>query len=323
MEIRGLGMAIPGAIGQDGIINGCVNIGWGRTNLRALAAGLFPELYKPVPDSAEAEGRGSGSAAADGTAAGLAPPGVRFGNDATVAALGELWRGAGSSFESAYLITLGTGVGGGFASKGGVVPGFHGAAGEIGHMTVNALEDVRCTCRRCGCLEQYASARGAAYLAENLLRLRDEMKAGGDPGGQSYLGRPTLHIERIFGVLMPEDPLWQQLPRGTSDLDGFAPGAFTAKDICDFAAGGDAFCRYVLKVWGRCLGMAMSYISCSIDPEAFMIGGGMSRGGEVVLEAVTEGFAHFAYPACRDTKIVKAELGNDAGIYGCVRMLLA
>ncbi len=85
-------------------------------------------------------------------------------NDANAAALGEKWIGAGKGVQDLILITLGTGIGGGIISKGKILHGFLGMAGEIGHMTVFP-DGNPCGCGNCGCLEKHASASAIAAMA--------------------------------------------------------------------------------------------------------------------------------------------------------------
>ncbi len=274
-EIGGLGVGIPGPVSEEGVVEQCINLGWrGPVEVCKELGQLLPAI-----------------------------PMIRCGNDASVAALGELWKGAGWNYDSAYLITLGTGVGGGYATKGRIVYGAHGAAGEIGHLAVNIRETASCACGGHGCLEQYASANGLVRLAANLLELRSGKRT-----------EHSLHIERLFEF--GED----ELPKESTPLEELS--AFTSKDICELAKQGDAFCLFVLKVFGDCLGIGMNYISCTIDPEVFLIGGGLSNAGDIVLSTIRRGFQKYAISSCMETEIVRAQLGNEAGIYGCIRLLL-
>lgn len=147
-EIEGIGIAVPGPVNMKGIVNRCVNLGWGVVNLREEMNRLLPEI-----------------------------PNVRAGNDANAAALGEFWQGGGKGHESAILITLGTGVGGGVVEDGHIIAGKNGGAGEIGHMTVEPSETQICTCGKYGCLEQYASANGIVRLAHRMLKESDKPSA--------------------------------------------------------------------------------------------------------------------------------------------------
>ena len=139
-DILGIGMAAPGAVTADGILHGAVNIGWGDVALAEEAERIL----------------------------GISP--VCVGNDARLAALGEAAYGAGVGARSMLMVTLGTGVGGGVVLNGKVLMGESGVAGEIGHMTVNPFETVRCNCGKTGCLEQYAFAK---RREDSLLRQKE------------------------------------------------------------------------------------------------------------------------------------------------------
>ena len=138
-DVLGVGITAPGPVTEDGILHGTVNIGWGD-----VALGKEAEKILQL-----------------GT--------VRIGNDARVAALGEYAYGAGKGSKSMLMITLGTGVGGGVIQDGHILTGFHGVAGEIGHMTVDPYETLPCSCGKKGCLEQYASATGMVRVAKKFL----------------------------------------------------------------------------------------------------------------------------------------------------------
>lgn len=97
---------------------------------------------------------------------------------------------------------------------------------------------------------------------------------------------------------------------------------FTAKDVFDGAKAGDAYCLEIVDRFGRYLGTALSNIAHVVDPEAFVIGGGVSAAGGIILDVVEKYYAENAMYALKDTKFCLAELGNDAGIYGAVRMVL-
>ena len=137
-EIIGLGIGVPGPVSRHGVVNRCVNLGWGVFNVNEELSALtgFP---------------------------------VRAGNDANVAALGECWKGGGRGYESIVLATLGTGVGGGIVVDGKILYGAHGAAGEIGHLVLNKDEAMPCGCGKYGCVEQYCSATGIVRTARRHL----------------------------------------------------------------------------------------------------------------------------------------------------------
>ena len=142
-NILGIGMAAPGPVTEDGVLHGCVNIGWGDVDLKKQAEEII----------------------------GISP--VRIGNDARVAALGEAAYGAGKGTKSMLMVTLGTGVGGGVVLNGNILMGESGVAGEIGHMTIDPYETETCGCGKKGCMEQYASATGMVRAAEKFLKEKD------------------------------------------------------------------------------------------------------------------------------------------------------
>ncbi len=137
-DILGIGIGVPGPVDNTGMVNKCINLGWGVFNIQQELSALT----------------------------GLP---VRAGNDATVAALGECWKGGGQGCRSMVLATLGTGVGGGIIVDGRVLHGIHGAGGEIGHMVLNRSETEQCNCGKYGCVEQYCSATGIVRLAKKAL----------------------------------------------------------------------------------------------------------------------------------------------------------
>lgn len=152
-DVIGAGMGVPGPVVENGYVDVCVNLG--LTHCYPAA-----ELSKMLGGMR-----------------------VKLGNDANVAALGEMWQGAGKGHHSICMVTLGTGVGGGIVNEGKIVAGVHGAAGEIGHMHVQDGEAEACNCGGHGCLEQYASATGIARVARRNLAASDrasELRKFGD-----------------------------------------------------------------------------------------------------------------------------------------------
>ena len=132
--ILGLGIGVPGPVDAKGVVNKCINLGWGVFNIAEELTKLtgFP---------------------------------VKAGNDANVAALGEYWKGGGQGCENMVFVTLGTGVGGGIVIGGRLLHGSHGSGAEIGHMVLNPKETATCGCGKHGCVEQYGSATGIVRLA--------------------------------------------------------------------------------------------------------------------------------------------------------------
>ncbi len=250
-DVIGAGMGIPGPVLSDGYVNVCVNLGinsiYPGQELSRLLDGLM----------------------------------VKVSNDANVAALGELWQGAGKGRNSVCMVTLGTGVGGGIVIDGKIVDGALGAGGEIGHMCLNPMEEETCNCGGRGCLEQYASATGIARVARRML---DSQK---------------------------QDSKLRELEN------------FTAKDICDLAKEGDELAYAALKKSMNLLGLALQHVSMCVDPEVFVIGGGVSKAGDFLAKMIDEEFRKYNKLTKTDySRVHIARLGNDAGIYGCARMVI-
>lgn len=142
-DIKGVGIGVPGPVDNNGVVNGCVNLGWGIKNVK----GELEKLVGGIP--------------------------CHVGNDANVAAMGEMLSGGGKGHENMVMLTLGTGVGGGIIINGKMFTGVTGAAGEFGHIPVNPHETELCSCGKAGCLEQYTSATGIVRLAKmNLNRMK-------------------------------------------------------------------------------------------------------------------------------------------------------
>ena len=251
-HIKGIGMGIPGPVTDDGVVQGCANLGWGVFDIKKELASMT----------------GVGN--------------VKVGNDANVAALGEVWKGGGRGFDSMVMVTLGTGVGGGIIHHGKILNGSRGAAGEIGHMKIRPGAKEQCGCGGRGCLECYTSATGVARMARG-------------------------------GVIDTKNTL------EGSYLDG---KDITAKDVFDGAKEGDAYCLEIVENFGQLLGLGLANIASVVDTEAFVIGGGVSRAGDIIIDAVKDHYNNNVMQALRDKEFRLAELGNDAGIYGAVRLVL-
>lgn len=247
--VLGVGLGVPGPVLEDGTVKKCVNLGWDVFNASRI---LGSRLGVPV----------------------------KVGNDANVAALGEMWQGGGKGYQNVVMLTLGTGVGGGIVIGGNILAGANGAAGEIGHLKMRDDERELCGCGGHGCLEQYASATGIVRLARKRLE--------SDPTHTVLRDRPEL----------------------------------SAKAVADAAAAGDAVALELIEELGRMLGTAIANVTCIVNPEMVVIGGGVSKAGAILLNAVEKSFRDRAFHACAGTKFSLAELGNDAGIYGCVKLML-
>lgn len=135
-EILGVGVGIPGPVNSDGVVNNCVNFGWGVFNIDSALSNL----------------------------SGLR---VRASNNANLAALGECWKGSGT--QNMAFAVMNTGLGGALVCDGKVVFGAHGGGGELGHMLINKAEKEPCKCGKRGCVEQYVSPGGIVRVARRFL----------------------------------------------------------------------------------------------------------------------------------------------------------
>ena len=250
-DIIGVGLCVPGPVDAEGTVYRAVNLGWGVFNVQK-------EMEELV---------------------GLP---VRVGNDANVAALGEMWKGGGQGSKNIVVVTLGTGVGGGVIVDGKIVSGFKGAGGEIGHIHIKDDEELVCGCGNKGCLEQYASATGIARLARKRLE-KDDIPSS-----------------------LRSIPL--------EDID--------AKAVFDAVKSGDVVAMEIASTFGKYLGRGLAAIAAVTNPEMFVIGGGVSKAGDVLFDYIEKFFSPFAFHGCRDTKFVLATLGNKAGIYGSAKLII-
>lgn len=246
-KVAGIGIGVPGPVTEDGTVLKCVNLGWGIFN-------VADEVRKLTGIQ-----------------------NIKVGNDANVAALGEMWQGGGKGYKNIVMMTLGTGVGGGIILDGKILTGSKGAAGEIGHITVNYDEEDTCNCGKRGCLEQFASATGIVKEAKRLLLVSDKASKLRD---LQYL---------------------------------------SAKAIFDAAKEGDELADDLVDELTKYLGIAASHIAAVVDPEAFVIGGGVSKAGEILTNRIKQNYEKNVMFALQNKEFKLAELGNDAGIYGCAK----
>ena len=247
-DVTGIGIGVPGPIDDNGVVHVAVNLGWGEFNVNETLTKLTG-----IP--------------------------AKAGNDANVAALGEMWKGGGEGFSNIVVVTLGTGVGGGIIINGKILAGVTGAGGEIGHIHINDDEEKACGCGNHGCLEQYASATGISNIAKKLLK--------------QYNGKTVL-----------------------TEADT------SAKAVFDGVKAGDALCIDIAKEFGFYLGKGLAMIASTVNPEAFVIGGGVSKAGEVIFDYIKPSFDKFVFKSAGNVKFLLATLGNDAGMYGAAKLVL-
>lgn len=247
-DIKGIGIGIPAPVTGDGIVKNTANLGWG-----------YKEVNRELRE--------------------LTGLDVQAGNDANLAALGEMWLGAGGGQENMIMVTLGTGVGGGAIMNGKALVGANGAAAEIGHVCVNYHERKKCGCGKTGCLEQYASATGIARLAR--MRLA-----------------------------------WDDTPSILRDQP------IDAKAVFDALKAGDKVAEEIVDEFGEYLGHGLADAAVLVDPAVIVIGGGVSKAGDIMIPYIKKYFLEKAFFANTKTEFVIAKLDNDAGICGAAKLII-
>lgn len=250
-DVAGVGMCVPGPVDDAGVVHMAVNLGWGEFDLDDEM-----RKYLDMP--------------------------IFAGNDANVAALGELWKGGGKGSKNIVVVTLGTGVGGGVIVNGKILNGCNGAGGEIGHIHICDDESESCGCGNKGCLEQYASATGITRLAKRRLAKDD-----------------TPSVIRNT----PVDEI-------------------NSKVVFDAVKAGDKLAIEIAEEFGEILGKGLAGIACVTNPELFVIGGGVSKAGDVLIEYIKKNYVKYVFHGSRDAKFALATLGNDAGIFGSAKLVL-
>ena len=248
-KIIGIGIGVPGPVDSKGVVNKCVNLGWGVFNIADELAKLtgFP---------------------------------VKAGNDANVAALGEYWKGGGQGCENMVFVTLGTGVGGGIVIEGRLLHGAHGSGSEIGHLVMDREETEQCGCGKRGCVEQYCSATGIVRMAYKRLAATDDFS--------------SLRILE----------------------------SISCKDIFDAGKAGDPVANEILELYYARLGEFLADLCCVVNPEAVVLGGGVSKAGKVLIDGTRPYFDKYVFHAAANVRFELASLGNDAGAYGAFKLAL-
>lgn len=250
-NVVGAGMGLPGPVLSDGYVEVCVNLGWKKLNPQEELSELLDGLS------------------------------VKSGNDANVAALGEMWQGGGKGYKNIVMVTLGTGVGGGVIVDQKILTGKQGLGGEIGHIRIREDERESCNCEGIGCIEQVASATGIAREARRTMEKSDKSSS-----------------MRKFGEKI------------------------SAKNVLDCAKAGDEMAIAVMETVCYYLGWTLSMVTMTVDPELFVIGGGVSKAGDFLIKMIEKYYVKYTPLSHNKAGIVQAELGNDAGIYGAARLLL-
>jgi glucokinase len=213
-------------------------------------------------------------------------------NDANAAAMGEFWLGAAREYDSTCMLTLGTGVGGGIIIKGALWHGMTGMAGEPGHTTIDPQGPL-CACGNRGCLEQFSGATAIVRMA------RESAGSGGAPAIQKVIEREVQ---------------------------------FTARSVYELAMKGDVPSQKIFERSGRALGIAIASMINTLNLPIYIIGGGGAGGWDAFSPFIFEEveLRSFIYRATMQqtetsntrprTRITRAMLGSDAGIFGAARL---
>ena len=216
---------------------------------------------------------------------------VTYTNDANAAAFGEYWVGGGQAFSSMILLTLGTGVGGGIIINDRSVDGEHSHGAEIGHMLIDTSESARvCSCGVRGHLEAYASATALVDRTQEAL----STSAGVD----SCLRKQISETSPLSALM-----------------------------ISDAADGGDEFALQLVMETADYIARGIADLAHTIDPAAFILGGGMNFGGnhsplgQKFLQRIVLSARKLVFPVLAERMVVKfAELGSEAGFVGAAGM---
>ncbi len=208
---------------------------------------------------------------------------VKAANDANAAALGEMWKGGGAGCPDMVMVTLGTGVGGGVIANGRIVTGSSGAGGEIGHIPIAEPEDEP---EACGCGKHGCFEQYAS-------------------------ARGLVNLARRYCSAHPDK---ESILRDVADL--------TAKEVFAAAAEGDAPAIAIREQYFSILGRGLASVTAVVNPQRYVIGGGVSKAGTVLIDGIAKYHEIYAFQPARQVQFVLAELGNLAGIYGCCRLVL-
>lgn len=209
---------------------------------------------------------------------------VYAGNDANLAALGERHFGAGQGVDDLIYITVSTGIGGGIITDGKLLVGADGAAGEVGHQTID-MNGPRCNCGNIGCLEVLAAG-------------------------------PAIARSAIAAIQRGEETLIAALARETGDI-------VTAAHVTRAAHSGDAVARRIIRQAGEYIGVEVVNLLHLFNPRLVIIGGGVAMGaGELLFGPIREMVQARAMEIYRQTRIVPADLGDDVGLLGAVALVI-
>ncbi len=203
---------------------------------------------------------------------------VLLENDANLAALGEYWLGVGHHVDDLVMVTLGTGIGGGIITGGRIVHGFLGMAGEVGHITVEPNSGMFCGCGNYGCLEVHASATAIARMGNDV-------------------------------VLAKRSDLMARMKE--------AEGKMTSRLVHEAAGRGDAEAKRIYERVGVALGRGLAALINTFNFPLYVLAGGVLAAWDLFAPAMFDEVEHRSVTYREtDTRIDKAKLGNQAGLFG-------
>lgn len=252
-DIEGIGFDFPGQVDyQTGVVKLAPNIpGWVNVPIAQM---IEDEFHIPT----------------------------KIDNDVRCAALGEMKFGAGRGCENFICITVGTGIGSGIVINGKIVRGASNAAGEIGHIKLQAEDGPLCGCGDSGCLEAFASGPAIVAMAQDYLK-----------GGKSSK----------FAELAGD-------------------GEITPYIVAKAAEAGDPVAKRIFEIMGYRIGIGLTSVINLLNPEKVIIGGGVAECGDLLLEPIRKTVKTRAMKVAGETvEIVPAELGNSAGVIGASMLI--
>lgn len=254
-DISGIGIGSPGLVmSKEGIIRSACNLGWDEVHICKDLSNFFETK-------------------------------IKISNDANVATLAEVKYGSVKGVDSAIMLTLGTGVGGGIVADGKLFEGGNSLGAELGHVVLNQ-DGIECACGKRGCVEQYVSA--SALMRDTKIAMQNDKKS----------------------------KMWDYVEGDINKVDGRC--AFECSKLGDESANlvVNNFCRY--------LGNAIMSFDNIFRPDLFIIGGGVSAQKDYLVNKVLDYMKPFYIDSpfsLRLPRIVTAELGNDAGIIGAAELV--
>lgn len=206
-------------------------------------------------------------------------------NDANCAGWGEYVYGAAAGTKNMVMLTVGTGLGGAVVTDGHLFRGAFGMAAELGHLPMVPAGDI-CGCGLSGCAERYASGTALERFAHAALRRNPD-------SGKKLLDMCSGDINNLQGIMVTE---------AAKESDAAALEAF--------------------NMTGQWLGQTMAAISAVLDPEIFVVGGGVAAAGDLLLKPAREAYERYLQAASYrpHAKIAAASTGQDAGLIGAANL---